>query len=62
MDDQNTTYSLNDYYKLPDGRYISYYELANNPKYSTRQEDTGMKQIFQKISQIWNYYIKKEEN
>lgn len=31
---------LNNYYKLPDGRYISYYELANNPKYSTQQEDT----------------------
>jgi hypothetical protein len=29
-----------DYYKLPDGRYISYYELANNPQYSTRNEET----------------------
>ena len=28
-----------DYYKLPDGRYISYYELATNPNYSKRSED-----------------------
>lgn len=34
---------IQQYYQLPDGRYISYYELANNPQYSTRKEETWYK-------------------
>jgi hypothetical protein len=34
---------IQQYYQLPNGKYISYYELANNPQYSTRKEETWYK-------------------